>query len=199
VIFGLAWLTAGTHLVSVSAEGVLAVAVMVLGAAVVITARTDWALSRRRWPLWLGAGLMLALIVSTAAPNFPAGPRGLRIGSQTHAFTDWSTLPPAIDGGVGSTRVDLTGISAVLPQDTMLRIRGGLGSLSVVLPRNLHVHLDAHVGAGSIAVNGQRVDSGLSSATQQDLDAAVPGHTLTLDVNAGAGSVRIDQPATSGP
>ncbi|HLY81398.1 MAG TPA: DUF308 domain-containing protein, partial [Acidimicrobiales bacterium] len=70
VVFGLAWLAAGSHLLRVSGEAVLAVALMVLGAATVITARTDWALSRRKWPIWLGAGLVIVLIGTWTSPGF---------------------------------------------------------------------------------------------------------------------------------
>jgi hypothetical protein len=192
-VFGLAWLAAGTHLFRVSAEGVLAVALIVLGAATVVTARTDWALSRRSWPVWLGAVLLVALVVSSVSPRFPGGLRPLRIGSVTRMYTSWGEVPPTVDGNVGRTVIDLSGLPGPPAQDTTLQVDGGMGSLLIRLPANLHVHLDARVGLGRIFVNRAGVDGGFASRAQQDLDPGAPGPTLTLRVDASAGSVRIQQ------
>jgi hypothetical protein len=194
VVFGLAWLAAGTHLFRLSAEGVLAVALMVLGAATVITARTDWALSRRSWPVWLGAIMLLALVVSSVSPRFSGGLRPLRIGSDAQEYTTWAEVPPTIDGSVGRTVVDLRGLPGPPPQDTVLQVDGGIGSVLIQLPGNLHVHLDARVGVGRIFVNDQGLDGGISTRAQEDLDANAPGPILTLRVNTSVGSVRITEP-----
>jgi hypothetical protein len=190
---------AATHLFRVSAEGVLAVAMIVLGVATVITARTDWALSRRSWPVWLGAVLLVALVLSSVSPRFPGGLRPLRIGSETQMYTSWAEVPPTVDGSVGRTVIDLTGLPAPPAQDTTLQINGGMGSLLIRLPANLHVHLDARVGLGRIFVNSAGLDGGFASRAQQDLDPGAPGPTLTLRVNTSVGSVRIQQPQNDSP
>ncbi len=198
VVFGLAWLVAGTHLFRVTGEGVLAVALMVLGAAVVMTARTDWALSRRAWPIWLGAGLLVLLLVTTVAPRFPAGVRPVRIGRQAASYTAWDQLPSTIGGGVGQTAVDLSGLPGPPAQPTSLQVEG-IGRVVVRLPANVHVQLDAHVGVGRIFVDQRQVAAGLASNIHQDLDAAAPGPVLNLSINSPGGSVQISQPSLKAP
>src|SRR6202022_3966388 len=97
-------------------EAVLAVALMVLGAATVVTARTDWALSRRKWPIWLRAGPVLVLTAPSAPPRFGRGFRRLGAQPEPVAFTSWDSLPPTIDAGY----VDLTGLPVPPPADTTL-------------------------------------------------------------------------------
>jgi hypothetical protein len=189
---------AGTHLFRVSAEGVLAVALLVLGAAMVVTARTDWALSRRSWPVWLGAALLMALVVSTVSPRF-GGFRSLRIGSQATSYTSWDQLPPTIDGSVGRTLVDLSGLPGPPARDTSLQIDGGIGGVVVQLPADLHVHLDANVGVGRIYLNGRPLAGGISSRVQQDLDQGAPGPALTLGIDTSGGTVRILDPDSTNP
>jgi hypothetical protein len=197
-VFGLAWLMAGTHLFRVSAEGVLAVALLVLGAAMVVTARTDWALSRRSWPVWLGAALLVALLVSTVSPRF-GGFRSLRIGSEASSYTSWDQLPSTIYGSVGRTLVDLSGLPEPPPQDTTLQIEGGIGGMVVQLPPNVRIHLDAGVGVGSISLNGIPLAKGLSSQVQQDLHVGAPGPVLTLRIDTSGGTVAIFDSPTQKP
>jgi len=93
LVFGLAWLATRTHLVSLSTETVVAVALLVVGGTMVVTARTDWALSRRAWPALLGAALVLAAIASSTSLGLPTDWRDLRVGSHTTPFTTWEGLP----------------------------------------------------------------------------------------------------------
>jgi hypothetical protein len=189
----LAWLAAGTHLLQLSAEGVLAVALMIVGVTTVLTARTDWALSRRSWPVLLGAGLVFALILASASPRFPGGFRHMGVGAQDLTFSSWDQLPPNIHGSVGRTVVDFTALSTPPPTDQMVHIDGGLGALIVRLPAGVHVVVDAHVGAGSVIVGDRQVANGLSPSTHQDLNQQASGPTLALDINSGVGSVRLEQ------
>jgi hypothetical protein len=66
VLFGVAWLIGATGALHVSIEGVVAVGLMLLGASLVVTGRTDWSLSRRSWPVWLGAALIAVLVATSA-------------------------------------------------------------------------------------------------------------------------------------
>jgi hypothetical protein len=196
VVFGLAWLAAGTHVLQLSAEAVLAVALMIVGVTTVLTARTDWALSRRSWPVLLGAGLVFALILASASPRFPGGFRDMRVGSRTLMYSSWAELPPTINGSVGRTVVDLTSLSPPLPATQAVHI-GGIGLIVVRLPPGVHVVIDAHVGAGSINLSGEQVANGLSSTTHRELNPLAAGPALELDINSGVGSVQVEQPSSA--
>jgi hypothetical protein len=198
VVFGLAWLAAGTQLVDVSAEAVLAVALMVLGVALVITARTDWALSRRSWPVFAGALLLVALIVSSSSPTLASDIRHLQFGSRTITASSWTDLPATVEGGVGETVVDLSAIHDPLTAPRVLEVDGAIGNLMVRLPADLAATLDAHIGAGSIMVNRMNVASGFRPTYNRTLNPGATGPILTVRVRSGVGTVRVMAITASG-
>jgi hypothetical protein len=192
VVFGLAWLVAGTHVAHVSTEAVIAIALMVLGGAMVVTARTDWALSRRTWPLIGGGALALALLALSASPSLPVGFRHLEVGSRTITASTWAQVPSSVHGGFGRTVLDLTRIEEPLAAPRTVVVDGAAGRLEIDLPPNLKVILDASTVAGEIKVNGVST-SGLRRVDNETLNASSPGPALTLDVVAGFGSVEVIQ------
>ncbi|MDQ6614570.1 MAG: LiaF-related protein [Actinomycetota bacterium] len=200
LVFGLAWLAAGTRLAEVSTEAVVAIALMVLGAATVVTARTDWALSRRSWPVLGGAALAVALLALSASPGMPVGFRHLEFGSRTIIPTTWADLPAGIHGGFGGTVVDLSRLTAPLGAPKTLTVDGAAGRLEIILPANLKVLVDARVTAGQIRVNDVPL-SGLARVYRETLDPTAPDPALTLRVQSGFGSVAITQvgAASTGP
>jgi hypothetical protein len=200
VVFGLAWLAAGTHVASVSTEAVLAVALMVVGAATVVTARTDWALSSRKWPVLGGGAVAIALLAFAASPGLPVGFQHPQVGSLNFAPATWSDLPATIHGGFGKTTVLLASLPTPLPAATTLLIDNAAGRLEITLPPDLRVLLDAHVAAGQIMVNGA-VTSGMDHDHGETLSPSAVGPPLTLHVEAGFSSVDIEQNplATAGP
>jgi hypothetical protein len=197
VVFGLAWLAAGTHLASVSTRAVFAIALMVVGAATVVTARTDWALSRRSWPVVAGAAVAVALVASAATPGLPVGFRHLEVGAQTFAPTSWRDLPSVIHGGFGKTTVQLGGITAPLPAPRTLDIDNAAGRIEILLPA-VPVQLDADIAAGQILINGV-VTAGVGRSAAETLNAGAAGPTLTLHVHSGFGSVNVVGPSSSVP
>src|SRR5262249_23213984 len=66
VMFGVAWLIGGLGALHLSTEAVLAAGLMLLGAALVVTARTDWSLSRHAWPIMLGGALVIGLLATSS-------------------------------------------------------------------------------------------------------------------------------------
>ena len=196
VIFGLAWLAAGTHLASVSTEAVLAVALMVVGAATVVTARTDWALSGRKWPVLGGAAVGVALLAFAASPGLPVGFQHPQVGSQTFTPVTWSELPVIIHGGFGETTVALGSLPTPLANAATTTIDNAAGRLLITLPPGLRVLLDAHVAAGEIIVNSVAT-SGVGHDHSEILSPSAVGPPLTLHIKAGFSSVEIVQNSSS--
>jgi hypothetical protein len=197
LVFGVAWLLAGAHLAPVSMETVVAVALLVLGAATVITARTDWALSRRSWPLVGGAALAVTLLALTASPGLPVGFRHLSFGSRTMAPASWADVPAEIHGGFGKTVIDLSGLPALNAPQT-LKVDSGVGRVAIYVPSDLKVDLTARIEAGQIAVN-QVVTSGVRRVDDQILNPDATTPPLTLLVRSGFGSMSIVQGSPPAP
>jgi hypothetical protein len=192
VVFGLAWLMAVTRVAHVSAVTVVAIALMVVGAALVVTARTDWALSRRAWPVFGGAALAATLLAFSVSPNLPIGFQHLSFGSRNLAPSTWAALPATVHGGFGRTEIDLTGLAGPPPQPMTLAVDNAAGQIQIMLPANLKTVLQATVSAGQINVNGQFL-SGVSRSVDQTLSSATAGPALTLKVQSGFGNTEITQ------
>ncbi|MDQ1369489.1 MAG: Cell wall-active antibiotics response YvqF, partial [Acidimicrobiaceae bacterium] len=190
VVFGLAWLAAGTHVAAVSTKAVIAVALMVLGAATVVTARTDWALSRRTWPVLCGAVLALGLLALSASPSLPVGFRHLEFGARTVAPATWADVPSSVHAGFGKTVIDLTQLPLPLPEARTLAVDGAAGRLEINVPADLPVVVDARVSAGMIDIDGVTV-SGVNRAAHQVLHPTAGGPVLTIEVDSGFGSAAV--------
>jgi hypothetical protein len=198
VVFGVAGLAAGTGAVHVSAEAVVAIALMVLGGTMVVTARTDWALSRRTWPIFGGAVLGVALVAVAVTPALPVGFRHLQFGSNTVAPSSWSAVPATVHGGAGHSVVDLTGIDGPLTAPRTLVVDNAAGKMEIDLPSSVRVIVRATVAAGDIQIDGVNT-SGLRRSVEQVLNPTMPGPSLTLLLRGGFGQVLVNPAAMATP
>jgi hypothetical protein len=187
LVLGLSWLAAGTHLFAVPWRAAVAVALMVLGGAMVVTARTDWALSRRFWPVLLGGGLVVVLVLGSTSFAWPD------IGSRRYSWPTWAAMPRSISGGLGATTIDLRQLSGPPPLAQTLEVGANVGTLHILLPANLHVLVDDRSGIGGLTYNKQREIGGIAHNDHADLDPKAPGAALTLDIRSAIGTIRIDQ------
>jgi hypothetical protein len=196
VLFGVAWLIGATGLLHVSIEGVAAVGLMLLGASLVVTGRTDWSLSRRSWPVWLGAALIVILVATSTTFGFGGALNSVSFGNKTVTATPGST----VHGGFGDLTVNLP---AVTKSDT-IKVMSVAGRILVNPPSGsraaYNVSVQARVLGGQICVNGRDVAHGVDAQNQQRLTIGNPSAnspTLTLDVHQVAGQVLIGDPGCS--
>jgi hypothetical protein len=190
VLFGVAWLLGATHAVHVSVEAVVAVGLMLLGAALVITGRTDWSLSRRSWPVWLGAAMIVVLIATSST----FGVSNISFGDQT--VTAAGSTTQTVHGGFGNVTVHANQLAG---GDT-LNIQSIAGNTFVdSLPTDATVQVNAHVFAGQICVNGQNVDSGVGAATNRTVPPTGPSTgTVTLNIHQTFGQVLVGSRGCAG-
>jgi hypothetical protein len=90
-----------------------------------------------------------------------------------------------VQTGVGETTIDLTG---GWKNDLHAVIRGGIGKVTVRLPREVGVRVDAHKGIGSIRASDFKKD-GTSYSNDAFGKSKV---TLHLEVEAGIGEIRLE-------
>ena len=193
LVFGLAWLITRIHLASPSAETIIALALMLVGGAMVVTARTDWALSRRAWPALIGGVLVIAAL--SASPSFGLGNwSDFRVGDHSATYTSWAEVPSVIKGGVGHTDIDLTGVHDPLPADRTIEIRNTVGEVEVEVPAGVRTIVDAHLAVGDIQLNGQSKEQGVRPKFTQTFSPDIAGPTLTLKISGGPGALKINQP-----
>jgi hypothetical protein len=180
VLFGVAWLLGAVHALHVSAEAVVAVGLMLLGASLVITGRTDWSLSRRSWPVWLGGGLIILLVATSSTFGVGGAFGDVSLGNST-----LTALPSGgtIHGGFGNVRVDASHWSS-----GTLHVESVAGETYVEnVPPGVQVR--ARVLAGQICAYGTDRSDGVGA--QWSNPPATSASTLILDVHQVFGQIVI--------
>ncbi|MCP4417793.1 MAG: hypothetical protein GY805_14305 [Chloroflexi bacterium] len=89
-----------------------------------------------------------------------------------------------VDTGVGEATIDLTGTW----EDSFdVEIDGGIGAVTVYLPENVGLRVDADTGIGSLVVNGLQKDGDVyTNAAYGDSNV-----TITLDIQGGIGEITV--------
>jgi phage shock protein PspC (stress-responsive transcriptional regulator) len=192
-------LTAGSAMIAVSVAVLLdglaaitldvgrfpALALVVLGAGLLLSAW--W--GRARGAIVLGMlTLPIALVLSLI--HFPFGGD---IASRTlypRRIDPFPTSQRLLAGElfVDLTRVDMTGSRRTLD------IEMGAGSVHLVVPRDVTVHLDAEVGLGGLRVIGQADRVGVDLIRELTLPGEPGGGALVLRVDQGIGSLDLYRP-----
>jgi phage shock protein PspC (stress-responsive transcriptional regulator)/predicted membrane protein len=97
---------------------------------------------------------------------------------------DLADLEERYEVGAGSLTFDLTGLE--LSQSANLRVQLGAGEITVLLPPEVSIDVDATAGLGEVDVRG-RTDAGFSPRISFD----EPDALLELDLSVGAGSIQV--------
>lgn len=172
-----AWLLSAVGVLAIPAEPVLAVALMLLGAAVVVSARTDWSLSRHAWPVVIGFVLIGALFATSSSYGVGGAFTHPSIGSRTV-----STTGGTVYGGIGQLTVD----AQDAPPGSVVDVRALAGSTVIDPPANYV--FEGRVLAGQVC-DGRQSNSGIGAAeTVADAKGLDP---VIIDVHQLTGQVRV--------
>lgn len=101
---------------------------------------------------------------------------------------DLSTLDVSniqVEIGAGETNLDLTGS---WEHNVSAAIKGGVGKLTVKLPSDMGVRVDAAAGLGNVTTSGLNQEGG--GYVNQTYNSAP--YTLTLNIQTGVGSIELD-------
>jgi hypothetical protein len=190
VLFGVAWLIGATNVLHVSIEGVTAVGLMLLGASLVVTGRTDWSLSRRSWPVWLGVGLIVVLVATSSTFGLGSSLSSVSFGDMSRTIALGQPAPGAIHGGFGDLTVKLNGD---LAHNETLKVVSLAGQTTVDVPENpgYNITYDAKVVGGQICADGTP-SNGLNAHSRGTIGPIVAGApTVNLDIRQMFGQVVI--------
>ena len=103
------------------------------------------------------------------------------VGSRTYAPATASAVASSYHLGIGTLKVDLSGIGTAGTHHVEARL--GIGELKVVVPRDADVHVDAHANAGELFVLSSHDDG---------RNASIHAGTGRLEIDARVGAGRID-------
>jgi phage shock protein PspC (stress-responsive transcriptional regulator) len=178
VVGALVWLVGG----SADNRGALAfgLATLVLGAGLLVGAFAG----RARWLIVPALGSATAAVVA-AALSFAGVGLDHRSGDR-HEFIDaGSTVAPLYRTGVGTFELDLSSYTS----DASTEVDVGVGDLTVVVPDDAHVQIDARVGLGEINAFGS-TRSGYRRSLS--LDNNTDGERMIkLKLRVGVGSIDV--------
>jgi hypothetical protein len=90
-----------------------------------------------------------------------------------------------IQGGVGELEINLA--AADWTQDLNGRIRGGVGSTTLILPGNVGVRVEVEQGLGSVNASGLSQDGDVYTNEAYGVSSI----TLTLEIESGVGEVNL--------
>jgi len=162
-----------------------ALALVVLGAGLLVSAW--W--GRARGAIVLGVlTLPVALVLSLI--HFPFGGD---IASRTLHPRRIDPFPASQRLLAGELFVDLTRVDMTGSRRT-LEIEMGAGSVHLIVPRDVTIHLDAEVGLGGVRVIGQPDRLGVDLIRELTLPGAPGGGVLVLRVDQGIGSLDMSRP-----
>ena len=156
----------------------LAGGLVVVGAGLVVASVTGGA------PWLFPVGAVLAVALLAAAVVEPLDDRG--IGSQDYVPAAFSDLATEYRHGIGELVVDL----AAVRLDGATRsvdVRLGIGRLEVIVPDDVAVELDGHVGMGRLEGPDGSETEGVGHDLSIDLDGTPGAGTIVLDLDVGIG------------
>ncbi|HVA75531.1 MAG TPA: hypothetical protein VNF71_13315 [Acidimicrobiales bacterium] len=184
VVFGVAWLLDAVHAAHISAEGAVAAGLMVLGAAMIVTGRTDWSLSRRSWPVFAGAALILVLVATSNTFGVGSGTSGLSFGNKVvPVFQSGQT----VQNGFGNLTVDASRLTA----GQKVTVENIVGNIHVTLPHGLPARIDARILAGVICIDGRDVGNGAGASAHEVLPGAPGVAPVIVDVHEASGRILV--------
>ncbi|GAC1477723.1 MAG: hypothetical protein NVS1B12_13310 [Acidimicrobiales bacterium] len=171
----------------------LAVVLTLIGAAMVLTARTDWALSRRAWPVLVGAVVLALLLVNTNGGAIQERLSTLQFGPQDRTITTWADAATPINNFAGPVTVDLVSLT---PQPTdgneTLRINATAGPIDLTVPAHpaYHLHVRAHSTFGPVNIGPSRTGGGPFAERIADYSPGLRP-MLEVDIASRAGPITV--------
>jgi hypothetical protein len=184
IVVGGLWLLDALDLIELRAAIVLPAALTVIGIALIIGAFDG-----------PHTGLVVAgVFVALAAIAFAAAPENAfhgGIGERNITVTEQALLLPRYDVGLGQLRLDLSDL--VMTESDEVAATVGAGDITVLLPADVPVTIDASAGAGKIDLLGETSDGLSVSRTYTSDGFETAAVTLTLDLDVAAGNIEVER------
>lgn len=177
---GVVWFAESAGLVDVNWRTTLAVVVLVLGAALLATARS----ARLGGLIPVGVVLAAVLVVTSAMPRLPIG-SGL--GDREVSPTSVAELQDRYELGAGTLRLDLRGL-VLDGESAATEVTVGLGEVTLLVPDDVAVDVRATAGIGGVDVLGVRRD-GVAPRVEERRGG--DEGRLELDLAVGLGSIEV--------
>ena len=182
VLAGAAWLLDAAGVVDLDVGVVLALALVVVGGALVVS--TWWGRSRGL----IALGIPLVLVVGGL--GLVDVPLEGGIGNPTYRPTTLGAVHRSYDLAIGDLSVDLRRVDFTGAR-RHVHAQLGIGQLNVTVPDGVRVVVDGHAGVGSVTAFGRQSKECCPSSLRLDRPGVSGDGTLFLDADVGAGNVHV--------
>ena len=182
VLAGGAWLLDAAGAVDPDVGVVLALALAVVGGALVVSAW--WGRSRGL----IALGIPLVLVVGGL--GLVDVPLDGGIGNPTYHPTTIGAVHRSYELAIGDLSLDLRRVDFTGGR-RHVHAQLGIGQLNVTVPEGVRVVVDGHAGVGSVTAFGRQSTECCPSNLRVDRPGVSGGGTLFLDADVGAGHVRV--------
>ncbi|MEZ0092147.1 PspC domain-containing protein [Streptacidiphilus sp. EB129] len=184
---GVVWAVAEKQHHGVNLLALVAVPLLVLGVGLMIGA--FWGRTRSL--------VVWATLLTLAAAALGASPVRLSTRSQTVTWAPASVaaLQPSYSLNAGQATLDLSRLALAPGQTVSTRVQLGVGQLRVILPLPPADRIRAHAGVGDVRLPAEHSSGGLGVDSTMLVNgaAAATSGTIDLDLNVGAGEVRVNR------
>jgi phage shock protein PspC (stress-responsive transcriptional regulator) len=182
VLAGAAWLLDAAGAVEVDVGVLLALALVVVGGALVVSAW--WGRSRGL----IALGIPLVLVVGGL--GLVDVPLEGGIGNPTYRPTTIGAVHRSYELAIGDLSLDLRRVHFTGGR-RHVHAQLGIGQLNVTVPDGVRVVVHGHAGVGSVTAFGRQSKACCPSNLHVDRPGASGGGTLVLDAEVGAGNVHV--------
>ena len=184
IVLGVLWLLDVSDVLELRLNIVLPAILIVIGLALVVGARNG---PHSGLVVW---GLLISLVV-VASATIPLTAFSGGVGERDILVTDQARLESTYSVGVGDLRLDLSDLT--LTESAVVEVSVGAGELTVALPADVPVDIEASTGAGEIILLGDTRDGiGVRHSYRSEGFATAPV-TLSLDLRTAAGKIEVSR------
>jgi len=184
MVVGGLWLLDVTDVIDLETAMVLPVALGVIGLALIIGSFNGPHVGL------IVAGVFVTIAVLAVAAIPPDAFNG-GIGERNIRVTNEANLAEQYNVGLGELRLDLSDLS--MTESAEIAATVGAGDLTILLPPEVPVDIDAAVGAGEIDLFGE-IDNGISVSDTYTSDGFESADvTLTLELDVAAGNIEVQR------
>ncbi|ARI78095.1 cell wall-active antibiotics response protein LiaF [Halobacillus mangrovi] len=118
-------------------------------------------------------------------------PSRMAIGSQEFKKDNWKVEPMDLWNGIGDYKFDFT--RAFIPDgDTPIHVRGWIGDVKMVIPKNVPFRVEASIKTGDIQVNNQNASGFKRELVYETEDYHTATRRLSLYIDFRVGSIKVD-------
>jgi phage shock protein PspC (stress-responsive transcriptional regulator) len=182
---GVLWLGDSLDILSVSATTAMALALVVVGLG--LLAATFWGRAHGLIPVGL---VLVGVLVIVEVADFPTTLGG-GVGDRTDVIVTQADMADEHQLGLGDLTLDLTGAPLTAGSTPTVEAQVGAGELTIVVPEDATVELDARSGAGDLEAPDDAVptDDGVGFNDHVTLDGREGGGRVEIDAQVGLGDI----------